>query len=59
MLPLLILSVRIDQMIKNPALKLKNRLFNLSVLLALYLEFIFQVNLYFMAYKHFRHHQQC
>lgn len=41
MLPLLILSARIDKMIKNPALKLKNRLFNLNILLALYLEYFF------------------
>lgn len=41
MLPLLILSSRIDEMIKNPALKLKNRLFNSNVLLALYLEYLF------------------
>lgn len=41
MLPLLILSARIDEMIKNPALKLKNRLFNLNVLLALYWEYFF------------------
>jgi len=41
MLPLLILSAKIDEMIKNPALKLKNRLFNLNVLLALYLEHFF------------------
>ena len=43
MLSLNILSTRIDEMIKNPALKLKNILFNLNVwvLLALYLEYFF------------------
>jgi len=41
MLPLLILSARVDEMIKNPALKLKNRLFNLNAFLALYLEHFF------------------
>jgi len=41
MLPLLILSARIDEMIKNSGLKLKNILFNLNVLLTMCLEYFF------------------